>query len=35
MKTCQIIVFVEGPRAGWILALERPAAVSINPVSAL
>lgn len=35
METHQITMFVEGPRAGWILALERPAAVSINPVSAV
>lgn len=28
-------VFVEGPRVGWILAAEHPAAVSTNPVSAL
>lgn len=28
-------VFVEGPRVGWILAAEHPAAVTADPVSAL
>lgn len=30
-----MLVFVEGPRVGWILAVEHPAAVSSGPVSAL
>lgn len=30
-----MFMFVEGPRVGWILAAEHPAAVSTNPVSAV
>lgn len=30
-----VIMSVEGPRVGWILAVEHPAAVSANPVSAV